>query len=197
MSTQDLKNCKKMTSNGENAYENEEKTVVDTIRLAGVVRESIVDGPGLRFTIFCQGCPHGCEGCHNPATHDFSGGYDCDIDKILAAVDENPLLDGVTFSGGEPMCQPEAFSRLAAELKKRQLNIVTYTGYTYEELLKISETRPAVQELLDLTDLLIDGRFTMAKRDLTLLFRGSDNQRVIDMNLTRERGILTLAEKYY
>ena len=197
MSTQDLKNCKKMTYDDENTDEKEEKAVVHTIRLAGVVRESIVDGPGLRFTVFCQGCPHGCEGCHNPDTHDFSGGYDCDIDKILTAVDENPLLDGVTFSGGEPMCQPEAFSRLAAELKKRQLNIVTYTGYTYEELLEISKTRPAVKELLDLTDLLVDGRFVMAERDLTLLFRGSDNQRVIDMNLTRESGILTLAEKYY
>lgn len=95
------------------------------------------------------------------------------------------------------MCQPEAFSLLAAELKKRKLNIVTYTGYTYEELLKISETRPAVKELLDLTDLLVDGRFVMAERDLTLLFRGSGNQRVIDMNSTRESGILTLAEKYY
>lgn len=168
-----------------------------TIRLAGVVRESIVDGPGLRFTIFCQGCPHGCKDCHNMSTHDFEGGYDCDIDKLLAAVDENPLLDGVTFSGGEPMCQPEAFAALAAELKKRKLNIVSYTGYTYEELLKLAETRPAIAELLDLTDLLVDGRFVSEQRDLTLLFRGSSNQRIIDMELTRQRGELTLAEKYY
>lgn len=192
MSTRDLKNCRETGSGCRNDGQQPH-----TIRLAGVVRESIVDGPGLRFTVFCQGCPHGCEGCHNPDTHDFSGGYDCDIDKILAAVDENPLLDGVTFSGGEPMCQPEAFSLLAAELKKRKLNIVTYTGYTYEELLEISKTRSAVKELLDLTDLLVDGRFVMAERDLTLLFRGSGNQRVIDMNSTRESGSLTLAEKYY
>lgn len=192
MSTRDLKNCRETGSGSRNDGQQP-----NTIRLAGVVRESIVDGPGLRFTVFCQGCPHGCEGCHNPDTHDFSGGYDCDIDKILAAVDENPLLDGVTFSGGEPMCQPEAFSLLAAELKERKLNIVTYTGYTYEELLEISKTRPAVKELLDLTDLLVDGRFVMAERDLTLPFRGSGNQRVIDMNSTRESGSLTLAEKYY
>lgn len=197
MSTQDLKNCKEMTYDSKNDDKMRENTVKNAIRLAGVVRESIVDGPGLRFTVFCQGCPHDCEGCHNPDTHDFSGGYDCDIDKILAAIDENPLLDGVTFSGGEPMCQPEAFSLLAAELKKRELNIVTYTGYTYEELLKISEKRPAVGELLELTDLLVDGRFVLAERDLTLLFRGSTNQRVIDMNLTRKSGMLTLAEKYY
>ena len=169
----------------------------DTIRIAGVVRESIVDGPGFRFTVFCQGCPHNCEGCHNQATHDFSGGYDCDISRILEAIDKNPLLDGVTFSGGEPMCQAEAFCSLAAKVKKRNLNIVTYTGYTYEELLIMSEKDIWIKKLLDLTDILIDGRFILSQRDLTLLFRGSRNQRVIDMNLTRNSGKLTLAEKYY
>lgn len=168
----------------------------NTIRLAGVVRESIVDGPGLRFTVFCQGCPHDCEGCHNPATHDFEGGYDCEISKIIAAVDENPLLDGVTFSGGEPMCQPEAFAALAGELKKRKLNIMVYTGYTYEELLRLAETRPAIGKLLELTDYLVDGRFVLAQRDLTLPFRGSANQRILDMEKTREAGKPVLAEKY-
>ena len=168
----------------------------NTIRLAGVVRESIVDGPGLRFTVFCQGCPHGCEGCHNPATHDFEGGYDCEISKIIAAVDENPLLDGVTFSGGEPMCQPEAFTVLAEELKKRNLNIMVYTGYTYEELLELAETRPAVGKLLELTDYLVDGRFILAQRDLTLPFRGSTNQRILDMKQTLAAGKPILAEKY-
>lgn len=168
----------------------------NTIRLAGVVRESIVDGPGLRFTVFCQGCPHGCEGCHNPATHDFEGGYDCEISKIIAAVDENPLLDGVTFSGGEPMCQPEAFTVLAEELKKRNLNIMVYTGYTYEELLRLAETRPAVGKLLELTDYLVDGRFILSQRDLTLPFRGSTNQRILDMKQTLAAGKPVLAEKY-
>ena len=168
----------------------------NTIRLAGVVRESIVDGPGLRFTVFCQGCPHDCEGCHNPDSHDFEGGYDCEISKIIAAVDENPLLDGVTFSGGEPMCQPEAFAALAGELKKRKLNIMVYTGYTYEELLRLAETRPAIGKLLELTDYLVDGRFVLAQRDLTLPFRGSANQRILDMEKTREAGKPVLAEKY-
>ncbi len=175
--TQDLKNC-------------------NSIRLAGIVRESIVDGPGLRFTVFCQGCPHGCQGCHNPATHDFDGGYDCEIAKIIAAVDENPLLDGVTFSGGEPMCQPAAFAKLAGEIKKRRLNIVTYTGFTYEKLTEMAESDEAVRELLELTDLLVDGPFVLKQRDLTLPFRGSANQRIIDMNRTREEGRLCLAEKY-
>ncbi len=168
----------------------------NTIRLAGVVRESIVDGPGLRFTVFCQGCPHGCEGCHNPATHDFDGGYDCEISKIIEAVEENPLLDGVTFSGGEPMCQPEAFANLAREIKKHNLNIVTYTGFTYEKLQEMAEGDGAVRELLELTDLLIDGPFVLKQRDLTLLFRGSGNQRIIDMNKTRADGRLCLSEKY-
>ena len=136
------------------------------------------------------------EGCHNPATHDFEGGYDCEISKIIAAVDENPLLDGVTFSGGEPMCQPEAFTVLAEELKKRNLNIMVYTGYTYEELLRLAETRPAVGKLLELTDYLVDGRFILAQRDLTLPFRGSTNQRILDMKQTLAAGKPVLAEKY-
>lgn len=166
----------------------------NSIRLAGVVRESIVDGPGLRFAVFCQGCPHNCPGCHNPESHDFKGGYDCDISRILAAIDADPLLDGVTFSGGEPFCQPEAFGNLAEEIKKRNLSVMAYSGYTYEELLKLND--PAVDRLLSMTDLLVDGRFIMAQRDLTLLFRGSGNQRVIDMNLTRREGKIILAEKY-
>lgn len=166
------------------------------IRLAGVVRESIVDGPGLRFVVFCQGCPHGCKGCHNQETHDFKGGYDCDISKIVDAVEKDPLLDGVTFSGGEPFCQPEAFYSLAQELKKLRpdLNLMAYSGYIYEELTAMKSE--AVDKLLSMLDLLVDGRYVQDKRDLTLLFRGSSNQRVIDMNLTRKEGRTVIAEKY-
>ncbi|MBR5516949.1 MAG: anaerobic ribonucleoside-triphosphate reductase activating protein [Firmicutes bacterium] len=166
----------------------------NSIRIAGVVRESIVDGPGFRFVVFCQGCPHGCPGCHNPATHDFEGGYDCSFEKILAAIDGNPLLDGVTFSGGEPFCQPEAFYQLGLELKKRNLNLLAYTGFTYEELIAMEDE--SVNKLLSILDLLVDGRYVQEQRDLTLLFRGSKNQRVIDMNLTRAENQLILAEKY-
>ena len=115
---------------------NQDLNNFNSIRMAGVVRESIVDGPGLRFAVFCQGCPHGCKDCHNQETHDFKGGYDCDISKIVDAVCSNPLLDGVTFSGGEPFCQPESFYNLAVALKEARpdLNLMSYTGYTYEEL---------------------------------------------------------------
>ena len=166
----------------------------NTIRIAGVVRESIVDGPGFRFAVFCQGCPHGCPGCHNPATHDFEGGYDCELEKIIAAVDANPLLDGVTFSGGEPFCQPKAFYELGVELKKRNLNLMAYSGYTYEELIALNDEW--VNKLLSILDLLVDGRYVQEERDLTLLFRVSKNQRVIDMNLTRDKKEVILAEKY-
>ena len=159
------------------------------LRLAGVIRESIVDGPGIRFTVFCQGCPHGCPGCHNEATHDFSGGFDCDIEKIMAAIDQNPLLSGVTFSGGEPFCQAEGFLALAKEIKKRpKLDIIAYSGYTSEELRKLGEQDPAVSALLEIIDYLVDGRFVMEQRDLTLEFRGSRNQRFIDMAATRAAG---------
>lgn len=168
----------------------------NTIRMAGVVRESIVDGPGLRMAVFCQGCPHGCPGCHNQETHDFAGGYDCEIEKIVQAVKADPLLDGVTFSGGEPFCQPEAFFNLAMALKELRpdLNLMAYSGYTYEELTAMHSE--GVDRLLAIIDYLVDGPFILAERDLTLLFRGSANQRIIDMNRTRAEGSVVLAEKY-
>lgn len=156
----------------------------DTLRLAGVVRESIVDGPGFRFTIFCQGCPHKCPDCHNPETWNFEGGKDTSFERILDEIDKNPLLAGVTFSGGEPFCQAEAFSALADEIKKRNLDIVTFTGYTYEELREMAADDSAIGELLEKTDLLIDGPYIKEQRDLTLQFRGSRNQRIIDMKST-------------
>ncbi len=166
-----------------------------TLRIAGIMRESIVDGPGIRFAVFCQGCPHNCPGCHNPETHDFNGGNEVSIQKILAAIDENPLLKGVTFSGGEPLCQTEGFAELAKAVKARGMDITVFTGFTYEQLLEREKQDPALKELLDLTDLLIDGPFILDQRDLTLQFRGSRNQRLIDMNATRAAGHVVLWEE--
>lgn len=164
----------------------------DSLRLAGIVRESIVDGPGIRFTVFCQGCPHDCPGCHNPETHDFAGGSDCTISRLITEIDKDPLLAGVTFSGGEPLCQPEAFLQLAKEVKKRNLSITVFSGYTFEQISEMGEKNNAVNELMELTDILIDGPFINAERDLTLQFRGSRNQRIIDMNETRKEGKIVL-----
>ena len=160
----------------------------NTIQIAGVVKESIVDGPGLRFVVFAQGCPHHCVGCHNPATHDFNGGYPCELEKIINAIDKNPILSGVTFSGGEPFHQAEVFYYLALKLKEKELNLLAFSGYTYEELICMGQKDEYVIKLLNLLDLLIDGRFVLEQRDLTLNFKGSRNQRFIDLNLTKETG---------
>lgn len=150
------------------------------LRIAGLVNDSIVDGPGMRLTVFCQGCPHNCKGCHNAHTHDFKGGYDIDIDDILEKAKNNKLLSGVTFSGGEPMCQAKAFLQLAKKIKEQtDLNIICYTGYTLEELQSLNN--PDINELLDTCDWLIDGKYEESLRDLTLAFRGSTNQRIIEL----------------
>ena len=159
-----------------------------SIRLAGVVRESIVDGPGIRFAVFVQGCPHHCPGCHNPQTHDPEGGYDCELQKILDAFDKNPMLRGITLSGGEPFEQAERLLPLAKAIIERGKDVVAFSGYTFEELMKKSEQTPAVKELLSLCCLLIDGRFILAERDLTLRFRGSRNQRLLDPIASMEKG---------
>lgn len=150
------------------------------LRIAGMVNDSIVDGPGMRLTIFCQGCPHNCKGCHNKHTHDFKGGYDIDINDIMTKIKSNGLLSGVTFSGGEPMCQPKAFLELAKRIKaETNLNIICYSGYTIEELQSLNNQD--INQLLDICDWLIDGRFEEQLKDLTLPFRGSSNQRIIEL----------------
>ncbi|MFA9382089.1 MAG: anaerobic ribonucleoside-triphosphate reductase activating protein [Acetanaerobacterium sp.] len=157
------------------------------LRISGIVEESSVDGPGLRYTLFTQGCPHACPGCHNPQTHSFEGGRMVDIEDILKAIEENPLLRGVTFSGGEPFSQAAPLAVLAGRIHERTtLNVLTYTGYTWEELLQHED--PAVRALLEQTDVLIDGRYLEAQRDLTLRFRGSANQRVIDVKKSLDAG---------
>lgn len=167
------------------------------LRISGLVKESIVDGPGIRYVVFTQGCPHNCEGCHNPQTHDFAGGYDEDTENILAEIKKNPLLSGVTFSGGEPFCQPEALCGLAREIHKignGKLNIVSYSGYTFEELLRRSNEDSAVADLLAEVDILIDGRFVLAQKSLMLKFRGSANQRIIDVKKSLEAGKAVIKE---
>ncbi len=150
------------------------------IRIAGIVNDSIVDGAGIRFTIFVQGCPHKCKGCHNPQTHDFEGGTDTTTEELLCKIKANPLLDGVTFSGGEPFCHAVALADLAHEIHALGLDIVTYSGYTFEELLSGADMRPEWLELLKETDILIDGRYEEELKSYDVRFRGSTNQRYLD-----------------
>lgn len=158
------------------------------IRIAGTANDSIVDGPGIRFTVFTQGCPHRCKDCHNPQTHDFNGGRTADTDQIINMIKENPLLDGVTFSGGEPFCQPLPLCEIAAEVKRSDFNVVTYTGYTFEYLLENADSENHFAELLECTDILIDGKFISELKSIDAVFRGSTNQRILDCKKSLDEG---------
>ena len=151
------------------------------LKVSGIIDESIVDGPGLRFTVFTQGCPHHCPGCHNPQTHDFNGGSWMDVDAIMDRFNEDPLLAGMTFSGGEPFCQPKPLAELARKVRAGGKNIVAYSGYTFEALAEMAKKDPDIDALLSMCDLLIDGPYVESLRDLDLLFRGSTNQRILDL----------------
>lgn len=152
------------------------------LRIAGTINDSIVDGPGIRFTIFTQGCPHRCKGCHNPQTHDLYGGKIVTIDSLIIQIQSNPLLDGVTFSGGEPFLQAESLAELGKYIHAHtSLNIVTYTGYTFEELLSVSNVDKACMRLLEESDILIDGLFIESEKSYELRFKGSSNQRCINV----------------
>lgn len=156
----------------------------ETIRVSGVVRESITDGPGIRYTLFVQGCPHHCPGCHNPHTFDFSGGYDMESAQVLCDIRSNPLCKGITFSGGEPFCQAEKLSRIAKELTESGYETAAYTGFTFEELLEMADAA----EFLRYLDVLIDGPFLLEEKSLLLRFRGSKNQRILDVKESLKYG---------
>ncbi|HHV72702.1 MAG TPA: anaerobic ribonucleoside-triphosphate reductase activating protein [Clostridia bacterium] len=164
------------------------------LQLAGIIEESVVDGPGVRFVLFSQGCKHHCPGCHNPHTHPFVGGSFWTIPQLIERITSNPLIQGVTFSGGDPFEQAEGFYLLGLELKKLGYSIVTYTGYRIEEIFQLGKTNPYFTELLNVTDILIDGRFELAKKDLSLPYRGSKNQRIIDVARTIKLGRVTEIE---
>ena len=163
------------------------------MRIANTVSDSIVDGPGLRFTVFTQGCPHRCPGCHNPDTHDPAGGQEAAVDELAEKLLSNPLTDGLTLSGGEPFCQAAECARLAAIAREKGLNVWTYTGYTYERL--ISGEVPGAMDLLAQTDVLVDGPFVKAQKSYAALFRGSTNQRLIDVPRSLAAGRAVLWER--
>ncbi len=152
------------------------------MRIAGLVQDSIVDGPGLRFTVFTQGCPHHCEGCHNPETHDPNGGSEASVEDIIKKMLSNPLTDGLTLSGGEPFAQAGDCAQIAEAAKQSGLNVWTYTGYTFETLTKLTD--PNVKRLLNVTDVLVDSPFILSQRSLSIKWRGSTNQRLLDVKMS-------------
>lgn len=157
----------------------------------GFVEESVVDGPGLRCTIFVQGCPHNCPGCHNPATHAFSGGQTVPVQQLYSKIKALPLCRGVTLSGGEPFCQSLPLAKLAAMLKADGYNIAAYSGFTFEQIFSAGIEQ---RSLLENIDILVDGPYIEAERREGLHFRGSANQRIIDVPKSLAAGAAVLSE---
>lgn len=163
-----------------------------SISILDILEDTTVDGPGFRTTVYCAGCPNCCPGCHNPQSWDISNGRMVDVDEILKVILADPFAD-VTFSGGDPMFQPEGFTALARAVKERSgKNIWCYTGYLFEQLLQ----NPRQRELLEYIDVLVDGRFVEALKSDVLRFRGSSNQRVIDVVKSLQQGCTVLLETY-
>ena len=158
------------------------------MRIAGLTQDSIVDGPGFRFTVFVQGCAHHCEGCHNPQTHDPAGGKDLTTDEIILEMRSNPLTDGLTLSGGEPFDQSEDCLTLVRAARESGLNVWSYSGYLFEQLLADEKKSQLLKEL----DVLVDGPFVLSQRSLALAWRGSRNQRVIDVQKSLAAGEVIL-----
>ncbi|MDR1536983.1 MAG: anaerobic ribonucleoside-triphosphate reductase activating protein [Clostridiales bacterium] len=154
--------------------------------------DSIVDGPGIRLAVFTQGCFRGCEGCHNPESHDPGGGYDITLDEIMQEIKANPLLDGVTYTGGEPLLQAGALYELSERIKEAKLDIAVYTGFSWEEALEREDCR----KLLPLIDVMVDGRFELDLRSLDLNYKGSSNQRIIDVKSSLASGRVVLDESW-
>lgn len=161
------------------------------IRLLDILHDTTVDGPGFRTSIYCAGCGHHCPGCHNPQSWDFSAGYDVEIDQLMQDIKNDPFAD-VTFSGGDPFFQAEEFAALAVRIKAETTKTIwCYTGYLYERLLEM----PSSRRLLEQLDVLVDGPFIMSQRDEDLLFRGSTNQRLIDVQASLKTGNVVLWQR--
>lgn len=166
-----------------------------TVNIAGVMGDSIVDGPGIRTAIFVQGCIHHCPGCHNPESWPFGAGEEYTVQRLYEMVKGNPLCRGVTFSGGEPFCQPGPLALLGERLRAEGYEVASYSGFTFEELLAGT---PEQRRLLETLDILVDGRFEREKRNLDLRFRGSENQRILDVpkSLAEKRAVWCEAERW-
>ncbi|ATD53851.1 anaerobic ribonucleoside-triphosphate reductase activating protein [Clostridium chauvoei] len=161
-----------------------------TIRLSGIAYESLVNGPGIRRVFFSQGCKHNCNGCFNPDTHSFFGGEDRNMDELIQGVLDNPMIKGVTFSGGDPFERAEEFAYMAKQFKNNNINVWSYSGYTFEYILNNIDKIPGWRDLLDNIDVLVDGRFDKTKMDESLKYRGSTNQRIIDVKESVKSGII-------
>lgn len=162
------------------------------VRLAGVVQESTVDGPGVRYAIFVQGCKHHCKGCHNPQAQPLDGGHERNLGALFNDIVYNPLITGVTFTGREPFLQAKELGLLAAALHDRKYNLWAYTGFTWEQLIQDPDRMMFLQWL----DVVVDGPFIEEQKSLELDFRGSANQRIIDVQKSLAQGQVVLAKGF-
>ena len=168
------------------------------IQVAGIIPECVVNAPGgISYVIFAQGCGHRCPGCHNPETHDFSAGEAWTVEAVLQDVKRYPLSQIVTFSGGDPFFQAEPFTYLAKALKRANYTIVAYTGFYIEDILSERQGDPSKRALLTSIDVLIDGPFIQSLKERALNFRGSTNQRIIDVQRSLRSGELVILDQYY
>lgn len=165
------------------------------IRLAGIAENSLVNGPGLRKVFFSQGCTHHCRNCFNPTTWSFEGGEVLNVDDLMKKVEFETFLDGVTFSGGDPFQQPKPFAYFAKLLKKKHINLWIYTGYTWEQLEKLQKINPDVKVMIENCDVIVDGPFVQDLADERIEFRGSSNQRIIDVPQTLAKKRIVLWKK--
>ncbi|MDD3223286.1 MAG: anaerobic ribonucleoside-triphosphate reductase activating protein [Clostridium sp.] len=158
------------------------------VMLSGIIHESLSNGKGLRRVLFAQGCKHNCKGCFNEHTHPFTGGKIFNVEELANDIISNPMLKGVTFSGGDPFEQAEAFSKIAKIVKENGKNTWAYTGYTYEYIMENKDKRNGFCEFIKYLDVIVDGKFEIDKKDSKLKFRGSSNQRIIDVNKSMKSG---------
>ncbi len=164
--------------------------------MADIQSDSIVDGEGIRSVIWFQGCSHNCPGCHNPETHDFKAGVEVSLKEMKSQIDELEYQSGVTFSGGDPMMQVEALTELAAYVKEKGMNVWVYTGYTFEELLVLAGKNESYKRALEQIDVLVDGKFVMDLKSFDVQFRGSSNQRILDVKKSLEKKKAVKIPKY-
>ena len=160
------------------------------VRASKIRHHSVVDGPGVRTAIFLQGCVHRCKGCLNHALWPFDGGVEVTVGEVLCEIGHS-LAEGdvgVTLTGGDPLCQPEAAAALCIALRGAGVHTIVYTGFVYEDLLEIEGVVPAIGQVLDAADVLVDGPYVQELDDGSLPYRGSTNQRIIDLPTTRSSG---------
>ena len=169
----------------------------DRVRLASTLQmDSIVDGEGIRTVIWFQGCPHKCPSCHNPESHALDAGFEVNLVDLLSEIGELEYQDGITLSGGEPMLQPHAVCEIASLVKTLGMSVWCWSGFTFEELLGIAKHNPVYIECLKNIDVLVDGKFEIAKKSLSCKFRGSTNQRILDVQKSLKKGSAVLMKKY-